>query len=52
MDRLLAGKERNRSDLQGRLYVNSREQSPVFRLDEPEFLSPMIAELKAVQPDL
>ena len=51
MDRLLAGKDRNRADLQGRLYVNSREQSAVFRLDEPGFLSPMIAELKAVQPE-
>jgi len=51
MDRLLAGKDRSRADLQDRLHVNSREQSPVFRLDEPEFLSPMIAELKAVQPE-
>lgn len=51
MDRLLAGKERSREDLQGRLYVNSREQSPSFRLDESELFAPMIAELKAVQPE-
>jgi hypothetical protein len=51
MDRLLAGKGRTRADLQDRLYVNSREQSPVFRLDEPDFLTPMIMELRAVKPE-
>jgi len=51
MDRLLAGKDRTRADLQDRLYVNSREQSPVFRLDEPDFLAPMITELRAVKPE-
>jgi hypothetical protein len=51
MDRLLAGKGRTRADLQDRLYVNSREQSPVFRVDEPDFLAPMITELRAVKPE-
>jgi AAA domain/CHC2 zinc finger len=51
MDRLLAGKNRTTADLEGRLYVNSREQSPAFRLDESELFASMIAELKAVQPE-
>lgn len=51
MSHLLAGKKRTMADLQERLYVNSREQSPEFRLDRAELLSPMIAELKAVQPE-
>jgi hypothetical protein len=51
MDRLLAGKNSTRADLGGRLYVNSRDQSPAFRLDETELFTPMIAELKAVQPE-
>jgi putative DNA primase/helicase len=51
MDRLLTGKNRTMEDLKGRLYVNSREQSPSFRLDQSELFTPMIAELKAVQPE-
>jgi hypothetical protein len=51
MDRLLAGKNCSTANLQGRLYVNSREQSPAFRLDESELFGPMIAELKTVQPE-
>jgi AAA domain/CHC2 zinc finger len=51
MDRLLAGKNCTVPDLEGRLYVNSREQSPVFRLDESELFAPMISELKAVRPE-
>jgi hypothetical protein len=51
MDRLLNGKNRTRGDFEDRLYVNSREQSPAFRLDESGLFLPMIAELKAVQPE-
>jgi hypothetical protein len=51
MDRLLAGKNKTMADLEGRLYVNSREQSPAFCLDNVELFAPMIAELKAVQPE-
>jgi hypothetical protein len=51
MDRLLTGKNRTMADLEGRLDVNSREQSPSFGLDESELFIPMIAELKAVQPE-
>ncbi len=51
MDRLLTGKNRTRADFEDRLYVNSREQSPAFRLDESGLFLPMIAELKAVQPE-
>jgi hypothetical protein len=51
LDRLLAGKNRLKTELAERLYVNSREQSPEFRLDKAELLAPMIAELKIVQPE-
>jgi putative DNA primase/helicase len=51
MDRLLTGKNRTTAGLEGRLYVNSREQSPAFRLDNVELFVPMIAELRAVQPE-
>ena len=51
MNRLLAGKQRLMPELNGRLYVNSREQSPEFRLDRPELLAGMIAELKRVEPE-
>jgi hypothetical protein len=51
MNRLLAGKQRAMSELDGRLYINSREQSPEFRLDHPELLAAMVAELKRVQPE-
>ncbi len=51
MDRLLTGKNRTRADFEDRLYVNSREQSPAFRLDESGLFLPMIAELKALQPE-
>lgn len=51
MNRLLAGRQRATSELDGRLYVNSREQSPEFRLDRPELLAAMVAELKRVRPE-
>jgi putative DNA primase/helicase len=51
MDRLLAGKNRSRAELAEQLYVNSREQSPEFRLDRAELFAPMIAELKTVRPE-
>ncbi len=51
MDRLLAGKNRTTADLTDRLYVNSREQSPLFKIDVDELFTPMIGELKAVKPE-
>ncbi len=51
MDHLLAGKNRLRAELAERLYVNSRDQSPEFRLDRAELFEPMIAELKIVKPE-
>jgi putative DNA primase/helicase len=51
MRHLLAGRGRTPADLEGRLYVNSREQSPEFRLDSAELMAPMIAELKHVEPE-
>jgi len=51
LDRLLTGKNRLKTELAERLYVNSREQSPEFRLDKAELFAPMIAELKIVQPE-
>ena len=40
------------AELGDMLWVNSRDQSPEFRLDKPEQLAEMIAELKHVQPEL
>jgi RecA-family ATPase len=51
MDHLLAGKNRLRAELAERLYLNSRDQSPEFRLDKAELFTPMIAELKIVKPE-
>ena len=51
MDRLLAGRQSTRADLGGRLYVNSREQSPDFKVDVDFLLVPMIAELRAAKPE-
>jgi hypothetical protein len=51
MAHLLAGRNRAMAELEGRLCVNSREQSPEFRVDKADFLGPMIAELKAIQPE-
>lgn len=51
LDRLLTGKDRPKAELTERLYLNSREQSPEFRLDKAELFAPMIAELKLVQPE-
>ena len=51
MRHLLEGKNRTLADLEGRLYVNSREQTPEFRLDKPDLLLSMIAELKVVKPE-
>jgi hypothetical protein len=49
MDRLLAGRDRTAADLRDRLYVNTREQSPVFKIDTDELFAPMVAELKAAK---
>src|SRR6185437_12497423 len=51
MSHLLKGKTRTMADLDGRLYVNSREQSAEFRLDKADLLASMIAGLKAIKPE-
>lgn len=51
MDRLLAGKERTRAELQDWLHVNTREQSKLFKIDVEELFAPMIAELKAANAE-
>lgn len=51
MRHLLEGRNRTIAELEDYLYVNSREQSPEFRVDQPELIAPMIAELKAVRPE-
>ncbi len=51
MDRLLRGRGRDRYELEGRLFVNSREQSMSFKLDKPESFGPLIASLKQTKPE-
>jgi putative DNA primase/helicase len=51
MKHLLEGKNRTMVELESNLYVNSREQSPQFRLDRADLLGPMIAGLKAIKPE-
>ena len=51
MRRLLAGMNATEDDLGDNLYVNSKDQSAVFKLDVPEQLSEMMAALKALRPD-
>lgn len=46
MERLLRGRGRERYELEGKLFVNSREQSPSFKLDRPESFGPMLDSLK------
>ena len=48
---LLAGKGKTLEDVGDNLWVNSREQSPEFRLDKPEQTAEMLAELKKVKPE-
>jgi hypothetical protein len=51
MNRLLHGKNRTVAELEGHLFVNSREQSPHFRLDKPDLLGSMVAGLKGLKPE-
>lgn len=51
MRNLLMGKHKALSDLGDRLYVNSKDQSPQFKLDVPEQLSEMMAALRQLKPD-
>jgi putative DNA primase/helicase len=51
MDHLLNGRGRDRHSLEGKLYVNSREQSADFRLDKPDLLTPMLSTLKEIGPE-
>jgi len=48
---LLAGKGKTLEDVGDHLWVNSREQSPEFRLDKPEQVAEMLLELKKVKPE-
>ncbi len=52
MDRLVAGRNISHDDLRDRLYVNTREQSPNYKIDTDVLFLPMVAELKAVKPEL
>lgn len=51
MDRMLRGKNHTYSELDGLLYVNTREQSADFRVDKAEMLAPMIAALCSIKPE-
>ncbi len=48
---LLAGKGKTLEDVGDYLWVNSREQSPEFRLDKPEQVAEMLSELKKVKSE-
>ena len=51
MNRLLKGRNRTVAELEGHLFVNSREQSADFRLDKGDLLGSMIAGLKVIKPE-
>ena len=51
MRQIAAGKGVDLAELGDRIWINSRSQSPEFRLDKPDQLSEMIAELKRVAPE-
>ncbi len=51
MERLLCGRGRERCELEGKLFVNSREQSPSFKLDRPELFGPMVESLRQFKPE-
>ena len=50
MRRLLKGKGSTEDDLAGWIYVNSKDQSPQFKLDEPDQLAEMLDALKDIGP--
>lgn len=52
MGKLLAGRELWAGRLQEWLWVNSKDQSPQFRLDEPTQLAEMLEALRQVKPEL
>lgn len=52
MRRLLAGRDATEAQVEDRIYVNSKDQSPVFKLDVPEQLAEMMAALKILKPDI
>ena len=52
MRRLLDGRNANEAIVGDRLYVNSKDQSPVFKLDVPEQLTEMMSALKVLKPDV
>jgi 5S rRNA maturation endonuclease (ribonuclease M5) len=49
--RLLEGRNATEAMVDDRLYVNSKDQSPQFKLDVPEQLAEMMSALKALKPD-
>ena len=52
MRRLLDGRNATDGAIGDRLYVNSKDQSPVFKLDVAEQLTEMMTALKALKPEL
>lgn len=52
MKRLMAGRGIYETELTDWLWINSRDQSPVFKLDVPEQLAEMMAALRPFQPDI
>ena len=52
MRRLLEGRNATVETIGDRLYINSKDQSPVFKLDVPEQLTEMMSALKILKPDL
>ena len=51
MRQLLSGRSALDVNIDDMLYVNSRDQSPVFKLDVPEQLAEMLAAIKAIKAD-
>lgn len=52
MGRLIAGRKSYPEKLAEWLWVNSKDQSPQFRIDAPEQLAEMVEALKVVKPEL
>jgi hypothetical protein len=50
MRRLIRGKQQNEQDLMEWLYVNSKDQSPEFKIDKPDQMAEMMTALRAFGP--
>lgn len=51
MSHLLKGKNRTMAEVEGFLYVNSREQPADFRLDSSALLGSIVTDLNAIKPE-